>query len=126
MDTMDLLRNAARSLPEAERGWLHCALEKIAQGEPPADALRLTHADRVRSRDAALLEAAEALGDTDNLWQKAQQLEKAIRRFESRVWPRIAHRTSPDLPPIDAALFRAFKTGARPIRSARKLWDLLK
>lgn len=126
MDTMDLLRKAAKALPGPESGWLNCALARISDGFPVAESLRLTNSDRRRYRDAALIEAADALGESDNQWQKAQQLGKAVRRFEARIWPRVHTHLDPDLPPVDKALFRAFKTGAQPIRSARKLYELLK
>jgi len=125
MDMLDILHKAAASLPEPERWELQTALRLIGEGEPPEQALQLTNGHRRRIRDNALKDAAEAVKDADNLEQTANTLERAIRRFDCRIWPRVRYELNPNLPPIDAALFRAFRTGVRQVHCARKLRDII-
>lgn len=112
-------------------------LIRVATGQAvtPQEAQTALHSDcagtdrtaRVRARNRALLEAAEALAlDNPCTWILAQRLERAIQRFSTRVWPLLragAHRG--ELSPADAALYRAFLTGARVPRTQRRLYDLL-
>ena len=82
---------------------------------------------RVRARNRALREAGEILAiDSPCAWVLAQRLEAAIARFSARTWPLLragAHRG--DLPPVEAALYRAFLTGERVPTTQRRLYDLL-
>jgi hypothetical protein len=95
-------------------------VERVARVEPQ-------QGDMVRRRNAALVEAARLLHEGDMAaTSSAKLLEAAVRRFECRVWPRVRDQAAPDLPPLDAALHRAFMSGARPLRSWRRILDLLK
>lgn len=116
----------SKPLPPSSAGWLLDGLSKHAMGEPLEDALSLTPCDRIRTRNHALMDAADCLGAADSQWHRALLLQRAVARFESRVWPRLRLETVPDLPPLDAALFRAFISGARQIRSARRLYDIIR
>lgn len=115
-----------KPLPAGSAEWLLNGLTKHCKGEPLESALALTPANRTKARNNALMAAADSLGATDSQWHRAILLQKAIARFESRIWPKIRYETDPDLPPIDAALFRAFTSGARPLRSARRLYELIR
>ena len=82
---------------------------------------------RVRARNRAVREAGQILAiDSPCAWVLAQRLEAAIARFSTRTWPLLragAHRG--DLPPVEAALYRAFLTGERVPTTQRRLYDLL-
>lgn len=115
-----------KPLPALSADWLLAGLAKHGKGEPLEVALMLTPTDRTKARNAALMVAADSLGAADSQWHRALLLQKAIARFESRVWPRLQLEAEPDLPPVDAALFQAFISGARKIRSARRLYDIIR
>jgi hypothetical protein len=131
MDTVELLHATIAALandeplPEPAKKWLYQGFRDHEAGAPLESAFRLTQRDRIAARNKALNDAAAAL-DADTTWKQAQLLEKAIARFEARVWPRVRYQQNPSLPPVDAALFRAFKSGARPLRCARKLYELIR
>lgn len=135
MDSLQLFWLAADALergepiPQEARQWLLAGFKRHTTGEPLELALGLSSLARRKARDRALLDAAKeieaAMGDL-SAWELAERLEQAIKRFESRVLGKVKRSTCPDLPPIDAALLRAFQSGARPLTSARRLYDLLR
>lgn len=124
-EPIELVRCVASGIvDEPTLAWLAEGFARHAAGEPLEHALRLDRANRIRQRDAALLRAADALGPTASTWALAGLLEAAVRRFRSRVWPRV--RCAPvDLPPIDDALRVAFLAGERVPSSQRQLYALL-
>jgi hypothetical protein len=108
---------AGEDLHDADRAALLTALKQYRRGEP----FHLAGTERIRRRDAALRRAAECLPGTP--WEVAGKLESAVARFESRVLPR--HRdTRP--PGIDGHLWDAWQSGARMLRSRRRLYDLIR
>lgn len=132
--TVDALKNIQVTLsalandepiPEAVRDWLYQGLSQHDSGYSLESAFLLTFRDRTTYRNRAFQAAANALGDAPP-WQKALQLEKAIERFEARVWPKVRHYHMPELPPVDEALFLVFKSGARPLRCARKIYEIIR
>jgi hypothetical protein len=82
---------------------------------------------RVRIRDEALRRAAEGLRwECASTWELASRLERAIRRFETRVLPRLWGSAEVELGPVDFFLRRAFLSGAGIPKSQRSLYELLK
>lgn len=84
----------------------------------------LRGADPIRARNAALVEAADALCTDCLPSQKAAMLEAAIARFERKL-PSIALGRSGELSPHEKALQAAFEAGARMLKSKRRLFDIL-
>lgn len=93
-----------------------------------ADRERSERIARVRLRDRSLAEAARVLDvDSCGAWVLAKRLEAAVKRFETRLLPLLMsgiHQR--ELSPSEAALHRAFLTGERVPKTARRLYDLLK
>lgn len=89
---------------------------------------RVFGADPLRERNRALVDAVEALDPEGRLsaWDAAELLSRAVRRFETCVLPRIQAGAVLNLPPSDEALQKAFASGARVMRSRRRLYELLK
>lgn len=115
-------------LPEAAADWLRIGLKRFLCGacDTLEVALRLTGANRAAARDRALLGAAALLAAPgEPPWRLAQRLEYAIRRFEADTLPLIRRGDKRSLSALDNALLAAFQAGARPLRSARRLYDLL-
>jgi len=108
--------------PELARKLLTCANDGAVAG-----CLGLTLPQRIRARNDALMQAAQELvTDGSTTWKNAQQLAQAVKRFELALLP--ALRAGQDLPlsPHESALWRAYQvSGARPLRSSRKLYSLL-
>lgn len=120
--SIDLLLRLACGEPVTQAD----ALSVLHQGIDRADLRRLDRVARRKARDAALLECALLLGaDCPGPWVTAGRLEAAIKRFESRVWPRLRAGIVRQLGPVDAALHRAFLTGERIPKTQRRLYDLL-
>lgn len=125
--TRELARGHGAITPEA-LAWLRTGLSAFLDGKASLDvALGLTAGQRAKARDRDLLRAAAILdaGEGLALWQLAKQLERAIARFESDVYPGLRHGRDVPLSPMNAAIFEAFQSGATPLRSARSLYELL-
>lgn len=92
-----------------------------------ATALGLGLAQRVRMRNAALVEAARVLStDGCTTWQTAARLAQAARRFERALLPALQAGQALTLTPHEAALWRAYQVrGTRMLKSPRKLYSLL-
>lgn len=108
--------------------WLQPGLRRYLQGEAPLEvALRLTGAARIAARNRALIEAARVLDGGRGLsaWDLAKTLSASIRRFESVHLPRLRAGLEIEPTPLNLALARAFDSGARPLGSRRRLYDLL-
>jgi hypothetical protein len=108
--------------PELARQLLACSNNAEA-----AACLGLSLPQRIRVRNNALVEAARVLAtDGVSTWQAATRLAQAIRRFERALWPALRAGQAIPLTPHESALWRAYSVrGARPLRSPRKLFDLL-
>ena len=111
---------SGQPLPEPDRLELAKALDRYQRGE----AFTFAGAARIRERNKALIAAADTLPGTP--WTKAGTLERAVHYFERRVWPRVKSDDDPSLTGIHAHLFRAFKSGARPLRSRRRIYELIR
>lgn len=117
-------RVAAGDVDQCALDWLREGLARHLAGEPLDQALRLDRASRLRARDQALRQAAAALGECSSTWSCAVALAAAVRRFESRVLPKMYPGS--DLPPLDQALAEAFAMGVRVPATERALFDLLR
>ena len=125
--TAELARRAADgdTAPEI-LAWISESMRRHLAGDDLEAAFRLDRASRLRQRNRALLAAAAALDDGSGPWATAGRLAAAIRRHEARVWPLLRRDPLMALPPIDAALRRAFDTGQRLPRTQRKIYELLR
>ena len=108
--------------PDLARKLLSCANESEVAG-----VLGLTLPQRIRARNDALMQAAQELvTDGSTTWKNAQQLAQAVRRFEQALLPALRAGQDLHLSPHESALWRAYQvSGARPLRSPRKLYSLL-
>lgn len=111
--SLELARRAADgdTSPEVV-AWIADGLRRHLAGDDLEHAFGLDRASRLRERNQALRDAA-ALLTADCPWHTAQRLQKAIRRYQSRVAPLIERNPSKALAPIDETLRRAFDTGCR-------------
>lgn len=115
-------------LPPETLAWLREGLRRYLQGEADLEvALRLTGAARIAARNRALLQATKILDDGRGLtpWKLAGDLEMAITRFESDVLPRVRRGDLGGLSPLNRSLHTAFQSGARTLRSRRRLYEIL-
>lgn len=102
------------------QAWLARGLAQYLAGDSLEQALGLCDSSRMAARNAHLLEAAAILDEGRALspWKLAGLLAQAIRRRETRG-------SSGD-DGVDLALMAAEATGARPVRTQRALFGLLK
>lgn len=130
--SLDLLQRTLRTLeddaalpPEAAR-WLRTGLRRYLDGDALENALHLSGTDLLRERNRALRRAA-AIIDPDahmSAWERAGRLTTDLRRFEADVWPRVRHTDGASLGPYRRALFDVLQSGAPPVRSQRRIYDL--
>lgn len=110
--------------------WLQTGLRRWLAGETDSleVALRLAGGSRIAARNRALRNAAEVLADGRALsaWALAGLLSEAIKRFESRVLPRLRADPAAPLTGLDTQLLAAHRAGAVWMRSRRRLYDLLR
>ena len=108
--------------PELARKLLSCANDSEVAG-----VLGLRLPQRIRMRDAALVEASQALvTDGTTTWQLAQRLAQAIRRFERALLPALQAGQNPPLTPHEGCLWVAYQVrGVRMLRNATKLYSML-
>ncbi len=130
MSVLDLLLKSVRGdLTDQDAGhWLRRALRRHCDGEPLERALEIDSGSLIRARNLALCEASDVLTGAAVItpWERALQLERAVRRFRTRIWPRCRLDPSVAMGPADEALHRAFRTGRQIPGTARRLYDLLK
>ncbi|UOB06532.1 hypothetical protein [[Acidovorax] ebreus] len=124
---VELLLQAANGAPvqlppELARRLLACSNDSAV-----CDCLGLSLPQRIRLRNAALLQAAQELvTDGDTTWQAAQRLARAVRRFELALLPALRRGQVLPLTPHESSLWRAYQvSGTRHLRSPRKLYSLL-
>ena len=99
----------------------------LARTTDPEATRRREKCVAVRSRNAALREAADCLAhDAPAAWTLAQRLAQALTRFRIYTWPRLVAGLDVTLSPADDALKRAFLTGASIPKTQRRLYELLK
>lgn len=116
--------NGDRVTPDEARRLLTAAAEATNHTQ----ALGLDRLARIRYRDAALVEASRLLAADDaGAWTVAGRLAQAVKRFQTRIWPRLrAGGMAGSMDPLDSALHRAFMAGERVPATARRLFDLVK
>lgn len=128
METIiDLIaRQVTKDQPPAP-GVLEALLQDAARTGFTLESMGLTRHHRVKTRDAALAEAAGILGgDTPGPWAVACRLADAIKRFEAIHWPRLQRGGNGDqLGPVDRCLWRAHLAGDKVPSTARWLYRLL-
>lgn len=109
--------------PDELQAWLATAAHTCLDME----AMGLTRHHRVKTRNAALAEAAAILSvDSPGPWPLACRLAAAIERFQSCSWPRLQRGGSGDqLGPLDRCLWRAHLAGDKVPSTARWLYQLL-
>lgn len=122
-------RLAAREPPDAQcLEWLYTSFGHIHRGDGPVDVcLGLTGASRVGARNKALIRAAHLIdgGRGISAWQLAELLRQAVVRFRDVTLKRIQRGDAGELTPVQAALADAFASGAQPLTSRQRLYDLL-
>lgn len=101
------------------RQWLRLGLAAYLAGDSLEQALGLTGGSRVQARNGRLVAAAKIIDAGRGLtnWRLAGELRAAILRR--------LHRGSSGDTAVDLVLQAAEATGARPLRSRRRLFDLL-
>lgn len=127
-DTFELLRQASQGTAAPLPADLARAL-LTADPDQVARILGLDRASRTRRRNAALQRAAALLAaDGCGAWVAAERLARAVRRFERALWPALMGTDGTGLPlsDLERSLFEAFASGAAPIASARRLYELLR
>ena len=113
--------------PEA-LAWLAHGLRRFLAGAAPLDVcLRLTASNRIATRNRALIRAAGILYADQHLppWELADRLRQAVNRFETVTWKRIQAGAQDPLSPLQSALRDAFASGAKPLTSQRRLYELI-
>lgn len=128
---------SARELPTDLRDWLRQGVKGFYAGQTLDDALGLNCRPGQRrastaSRDFWLMMASRYVSlETISPWECAGRLSKAVKRFETRVWPRAKRERSVSVQYADDPLghcieqaFRANPNNGFP-RSQRQLYRLL-
>ncbi|MHB1245881.1 MAG: hypothetical protein ACYCZH_05525 [Sulfuriferula sp.] len=108
--------------------WLRTGIQRILRGDAPADVcLRLTMACRKAARNDALIRAARIIdaGRGLSAWHLAELVRQAVMLFETVTLPRIQRGDAGTLTPLDSELHDAFATGALPLTSQQRIYDVL-
>ena len=122
------LAGDGEALPSEAAVWLRSGLRRWLRGDADlAVALQLTRGAHQVSRNRALLDAASILADGRDLsaWVLSGLLHQALTRFEGGLLVQINRGINAPLSPLNECLFNAWRSGARPLRSRRRLYDLL-
>jgi len=106
--------------------WIRAGMARYLKDGSLDGALGLDRASALRERNAALTQAATLLEIGDSPWAVAGRLAGAIRRFETRVLPRMRRGDQVDLSPLDECIARVFATRQRIPRTQRKLYELVR
>lgn len=130
MDTFALASHIAAGgdLSPTALGWLRDGFKRFTRGDASLEvALQLTAGSKIAARNRALQRAADLLNDGGDRspWELSELLQKAVLRFEAVMVGRSRRGDSLALSPIDAAIADARNSGARMLRSRRRLYDLL-
>lgn len=115
-------------ISQAALNWLRAGFVRYLRGEATLEiALHLTGMARKANRNRALIQAANILKDRLNLspWELAGYLSDAIARFDTVIRPRLNLGAEIELSPVDAAIEKAYRSGARMTRNRRHLLRLL-
>ncbi|MBK9019630.1 MAG: hypothetical protein IPL72_06370 [Sulfuritalea sp.] len=122
------LAGDGEALPGEATAWLRAGLRRWLRGEADlAIALQLNGGAMAASRNRALIDAAAILDDGKGLsaWRLANLLERAQARFEAGALVKINNGMNVPLTPLNECLLRAWRSGMRPLRSARRIYDVL-
>lgn len=126
---LDYIERLASGDPDPEiLAWIGAGLKRWQRGEPLEAALGLTCAHRVRCRNRSLIAAAAALADGESIsaWELAGRLNDAIARFESGRLIQYRRGLQVELDDVERYLLDAIQSGARPMTSRRRLFELLR
>lgn len=82
---------------------------------------------RRKLRDASLLEAVQLLAATGKTpWRLAADVASELKKFQTRVWPRLKAGGRCDLlSPVDRAFFKAHLTGEQLPSCQRRIHDFI-
>ena len=116
-------------LSAEEVDWMRAGLRRwmTGQEEDLPRALGLHGGERVRARNAALCRAAVLLDVGQGLgrWPLAEALAQRLRRFEAVHGARIRAAGPDGFDGLDRELALSLAAGARPLRSARRIFEIL-
>jgi hypothetical protein len=122
-------RIAAGEPPDAATlEWQHVGFKRWQRGDGTLEVcLGLTGGNRMTARNKALIRAAHLIDGEQRLsaWQLAELLRQAVVRFRDVTLERIQRGDAGELTPLQAALADAFASGAQPLTSRQRLYDLL-
>lgn len=116
------------ALSSEATAWLRSGLRRWLRGDAELlVALQLTRGAHQASRNRALLEAASILADGRDLsaWVLSGLLHQAQTRFETGLLVQINRGINAPLSPLNECLLNAWRSDTRPLRSRRRLYDLL-
>ena len=93
-----------------------------------ATAGRITDYQLRKQRRDALLTRALVKMPGESTWTRCSELAAAIRRFETRTWPRVQFMAEPParFNEQDQCLFHAFKIGIKVPRTAQAVVNAIK
>lgn len=122
-------RTAAGEPPDADTlAWHAESWRLFLSGCGPLEVcFRVTMGNRKAARNDALIRAARIIdaGRGQSAWHLAEMVRQAVNRFETVTAPRIQRGEAGDLSPLDAELRNAFATGAPPLTTQHRIYDVL-
>ncbi|MBW8457708.1 MAG: hypothetical protein K0M58_04585 [Thiobacillus sp.] len=122
-------RTAAGVPPDAATlAWHAEAWRLFLAGHGPLEVcFRVTMGNRKAARNDALIRAARIIDAAggQSAWHLAELVRLAVNRFETVILPRIQRGDAGELSPLDSELRDAFATGAPPLTSRQRIFDVL-
>jgi hypothetical protein len=108
--------------------WMRQALRHWERGLSLEAALGLDGSCRVRRRNQALIAAADLIQDGRNLsaWQLSGLLAARLQQFEQSKLIAYRRGVTVNFDSVESHLLAAAESGAVPMRSQRRLYELLK
>lgn len=125
MSLCRLLKIAER-IDSDDRAWLLNAINYWESGGQLDIALGLCGSAAISRRNLALKAVANILNDNNyTTWCVAGLLERAINRFETRVFTRYQKNKNMKLSEVDALLIEMFNPRCRVVRTQRQLFEII-
>jgi hypothetical protein len=122
-------RTAAGELPDANTlAWHAESWRRFLSGHGSLEVcFRVTMGNRKAARNDALIRAAQIIDAGRGLssWHLAELVRQAVKRFELVTLPRIQRGDADELSPLDSELRDAFATGAPPLTTQHRIYDVL-
>lgn len=122
-------RTAAGEPPDAATlAWEAESWRLFLSGHGPMEVcFRVTMGNRKAARNDALIRAAQIIdaGRGLSAWHLAELVRQAVNRFETVIIQQIQRGDAVTLTPLDSELRDAFATGAEPLRSQHRIYDVL-